>query len=64
MWLATRPTTEKITYDDKKKIIYIPVVGDKGQVTRKNILYQSKDIHFELIGIDTFAGGNSRATAK
>jgi hypothetical protein len=44
---------ELITYDDKQKIIYIPVVGDKGQVTKKNILYQLKGSYFEFIGIET-----------
>lgn len=44
---------ELITYDDKLKIIYIPVVGDKGQVTKKNILYQLKGSYFEFIGIET-----------
>ena len=44
---------ELIVYDDKQKIIYIPVVGDKGQVTKKNILYQLKDRYFEFIGIET-----------
>src|SRR4030095_503947 len=44
---------ELITYDDKQKIIYIPVVGDEGQVTKKNILYQLKDRYFEFIGIGT-----------
>lgn len=42
-----------ITYDDKQKIIYVPVVGDKGQVTKKNILYQLKGGYFEFIGIET-----------
>lgn len=42
---------ELIVYDDKQKIIYIPVVGDNGQVTKKNILYQLKDRYFEFIGI-------------
>lgn len=42
-----------ITYDNAKKIIYIPVVDDKEQVTKKNILYQLKDRHFEFIGIET-----------
>ena len=42
-----------ITYDDKQKIIYVPVVGDKGQVTPRNILYQLKDKYFEFIGIET-----------
>lgn len=44
---------ELITYDDKQKVIYIPVVGDKGQVTTKNILYQLKNGSFEFIGIQT-----------
>ena len=44
---------ELITYDDKLKIIYIPVVDDKDQVTKKNILYQLKDRYFEFIGIET-----------
>lgn len=42
-----------ITYDDSQKIIYIPVVDDKGQVTNKNILYQLKGTYFEFIGIET-----------
>lgn len=44
---------ELITYDDKLNIIYIPVVDDKDQVTKKNILYQLKDGYFEFIGIET-----------
>jgi hypothetical protein len=44
---------ELITYDDKEKIIYIPVVGGNGQVTNRNILYQLKDNCFEFIGIET-----------
>ncbi|WP_133055330.1 hypothetical protein [Niastella koreensis] len=44
---------ELITYDDKLNIIYIPVVNDKDQVTKKNILYQLKDGYFEFIGIET-----------
>lgn len=44
---------ELITYDNKQKIIYIPVVGDKGKVTNKNILYQLKGRYFEFIGIET-----------
>jgi len=42
-----------ITYDDKQKILYIPVVGDKGEVTNRNILYQLKDKYFEFIGVET-----------
>lgn len=53
--VADRPERplELITYDEKQKLIYIPVVGDKGQVTTRNILYQLKDQYFEFIGIET-----------
>lgn len=44
---------ELITYDDKQKIIYVPVVGDKERVTNKNIKYQLKDKYFEFIGIES-----------
>ena len=44
---------ELITYDDQQKIIYIPVVNDKGQVTQRNILYQLKNNYFEFIGIES-----------
>ncbi|MDJ1498583.1 hypothetical protein QNI19_36955 [Cytophagaceae bacterium DM2B3-1] len=44
---------ELINYDHKRKIIYIPLVNDKGQVTKKNLLYQLKDRYFEFIGIET-----------
>lgn len=44
---------ELITYDDKLNIIYIPVVDDKEQVTKKNILYQLKNGYFEFIGVET-----------
>ena len=43
---------ELITYDDKQKMIYIPIVGDKGQVTKRNILYQLKGSYFEFIGME------------
>lgn len=49
----TERPLELITYDDKLKIIYIPVVGAKGKVTKKNILYQLKDHYFEFIGFET-----------
>ncbi len=42
-----------ITYDDKQKIIYFPVVTINGQVTQRNILYQLKDGYFYYIGIET-----------
>jgi hypothetical protein len=44
---------ELITYAEKEKIVYIPVVDSKGQVTKKNILYQLKGNYFEFIGIET-----------
>jgi hypothetical protein len=44
---------ELITYDEKLNIIYIPVVDDKDQVTKKNLLYQLKGRYFEYIGIET-----------
>jgi hypothetical protein len=43
---------ELITYDDKQKIIRIPVVIDKGVVTTRNILYRLKANYFEFIGIE------------
>lgn len=43
---------ELITFDDKKKIIRIPVVDDKDQVTKKNIVYQLKNKYFEFISIE------------
>lgn len=43
---------ELITYDDKKKIVYIPVVDNEGQVSEKNILYKLKNGYFEFIGIE------------
>lgn len=53
--VADRPERplELITYDDKRKIIYIPVVDDQGQVTKTNILYQLKNNYFEFIGTKT-----------
>ncbi len=44
---------ELVTYDDKRNIIYVPVVDDKGQVTKRNILYQLKGRYFEFIAIET-----------
>jgi len=53
--VADRPERplELITFDDKMKIIYIPVIGNKGQVTKKSILYQVKGSYFEYIGIES-----------
>ncbi|PZP38132.1 MAG: hypothetical protein DI598_21080 [Pseudopedobacter saltans] len=42
---------ELIKYDDKQKTVYIPVVGEKGNVTDKNLLYQLKGDYFEYIGV-------------
>lgn len=44
---------ELITYDEKQKILYVPVVNSKGQVTSRNIFYQLKDGGFEFAGIET-----------
>ena len=44
---------ELIGYDEKKNIIYIPVVDNNGKVSNKNILYQLKGSYFEFIGIET-----------
>lgn len=53
--VAERPERplELITYDDKQKIIYIPVVDDQGQVTKRNLLYQLQGNYFEFIGMET-----------
>jgi hypothetical protein len=40
-----------IKYDEKLKIIYIPVVNQKKQVTDKNFIYQFKDNYFEYTGV-------------
>lgn len=44
---------ELIVYDDKLKIIYIPVVNDEGKVSSRNLLYQLKKDCFEFIGVET-----------
>lgn len=41
-----------IKYDEKLKIIYIPVVNQKNQVTDKNFIYQFKDNYFEYTGVE------------
>ena len=43
---------ELISYDEKKNIIYIPVVDNNGKVSNKNILYQLKGSYFEFVGIE------------
>jgi len=45
-----------ITYDDRQKIVRIPLVNDKGQVTRRNIVYQLKDGYFTFTGIEPDTG--------
>lgn len=44
---------ELITYDNKKKMINIPLVDKDDQVTNKNLQYQLKGNYFEYIGIDS-----------
>jgi hypothetical protein len=41
-----------ITYDDKLRQLYIPLVGDKDQVTKKNLVYQLKGRYFEYAGVE------------
>jgi len=41
-----------ITYDDRQKIVRIPIVNDKGQVTRRNMRYQLKDGYFTFADIE------------
>ncbi|RYD98497.1 MAG: hypothetical protein EOP50_04905 [Sphingobacteriales bacterium] len=41
-----------ITYDEKRGILYIPVVGRKDAVTGRNILYQWKGRYFQFIAIE------------
>ena len=52
--VADRPERplELISYDEKKKIIYIPLVNNNGKVSNKNILYQLKGGYFEFIGFE------------
>ena len=40
-----------ITYDDKNKIVYIPVVNSKQQVTDRYFFYQLKNNLFEYTGV-------------
>jgi hypothetical protein len=41
-----------ISYNDERRQLYIPVVGDKDQVTKKNEVYQLKDRYFEYTGVE------------
>ena len=47
---------ELIKYDPRKKLIYIPLVGDKGKVTKKYLLYQLKGSQFEFVKNQLFLG--------
>ena len=42
-----------ITYDDEQKKIYIPLVGNKEEITKSNEVYQLKGRYFEYIGVET-----------
>lgn len=50
---------EGITYDEKLKIVSIPLVNDKQVLTNNYLLYQLKGRYFEYIGAET---GKRRAT--
>ena len=38
-----------IKYDDKKQIIYIPLIDENGRVTKKKIKYKFNGRYFEMI---------------
>jgi hypothetical protein len=44
---------EFISYDPRLKIVYIPFVNEKNELTNKNLLYQLKGRYFEYIGVET-----------
>jgi hypothetical protein len=44
---------ELISYDEKRKIVYVAVVDDQGTVSKRNLLYQLKGNYFDYIGIET-----------
>lgn len=44
---------ELITYDEKNKLLYIPVVNEKGAVTAKNLVYELKEDGFVYTGVET-----------
>lgn len=48
----TERPLELITYDEKRVVIYIPLVNENFQVTDKHILYQLKGNHFNFIGFE------------
>lgn len=41
-----------VTYDDKQKVIRVPLVKDNGQVTSQNLLYKLEGNYFTFIGIE------------
>src|SRR4051794_23169642 len=43
---------ELITYNEKKKILYIPVVEENGKLNRRMFIYQLKNELFEYTGIE------------
>ncbi|GAB3988264.1 hypothetical protein GCM10028807_10540 [Spirosoma daeguense] len=49
---SERPV-ELISYDEKRKIVYVAVVDEQGTVSTRNLLYQLKGNYFEYIGIET-----------
>jgi len=53
-----------ITYDDEPGQLYIPVVGDKDQVTKKNLVYQLKGSYFEYTGVEAGTAQNKKLAAQ
>ena len=45
-----------ITYDDKEKIIRIPLVNNNGQVTKQRLLYKLQQGYFTFTGIEPDKG--------
>lgn len=50
---------EFITYDPRLKIVYVPLVNEKNELTNKNLLYQLNGHYFEYMGV-----GPARRTSK
>lgn len=52
--VADRPERplELITYDEKNKVLYIPVVSEKGEVSAKNLVYELKTDGFVYTGVE------------
>jgi hypothetical protein len=51
---------EFISYDPRLKIVYIPLVNEKDELTNKNLLYQLKGRYFEYIGVEPGRPGSSK----